>query len=203
MKLKSKHSYLIISILTIGMAVLISLVFRTEACIRITGMVLQLLGVYSVIVGIDKTRELFGEPSFYTISRDWLLSLIRKRKKSNLTASASLKMDSNLSAHLSLRHSSMGLKTTLKERVLSLEKNIKYIDEDIKYLQEKVKNQNAELLKTINNKSETNQKEIDKINQKLMESATGGIHISALGASWLFFGVILSSLSNEIACLLN
>jgi hypothetical protein len=52
-------------------------------------------------------------------------------------------------------------------------------------------------------KSESIQKEIIEINKKLKESLTGGMHISALGASWLFFGVVISSLAPELADWVN
>jgi hypothetical protein len=37
----------------------------------------------------------------------------------------------------------------------------------------------------------------------LEASGTGGVHISAIGASWLFVGVILSTAAIEIAELLK
>lgn len=200
MKLKTKHPYLLISILTIGIAVFISLVlFPTEPCIRITGMVLQLLGVGSVIVGIAETRQLFGEPSFYTITRNWFLSLIRKR---NITLQANSIYSGNptiSNARLSQRNSTVGDNPTIEEKVLSLEKNISFINVDLKNLQEEIDVQSSEIHKRINEKSESIQKEVAEINARLKESATGGIHISAIGASWLFFGVILSSLAPELA----
>jgi hypothetical protein len=39
--------------------------------------------------------------------------------------------------------------------------------------------------------------------KKLEATGTGGIHISAIGASWLFVGVILSTAAVEIVQWLN
>ena len=41
------------------------------------------------------------------------------------------------------------------------------------------------------------------IREKLEATGTGGVHISAIGASWLFVGVILSTASVEIAALID
>jgi hypothetical protein len=37
------------------------------------------------------------------------------------------------------------------------------------------------------------------IREQLEATATGGIHISAMGTAWLFFGIILSTASQEIS----
>jgi hypothetical protein len=199
MKLKTKHPYLLISILTIGIAVFISLVlFPTEPCIRITGMVLQLLGVGSVIVGIAETRQLFGEPSFYSIAKNRVLSLLHKRNIIIHTKTGNINFTSS-SPRISQRNSPVGDNPTIKERVYSIEKNISLINTDLKNLQEEMDILSSEIHKRINEKTESIQNEITEIDQKLKESATGGIHISALGASWLFLGVVLSSLAPEIA----
>jgi hypothetical protein len=54
-------------------------------------------------------------------------------------------------------------------------------------------------------KSERQSREGDdqSIRAKLETTATGGIHISAIGTVWLFVGVILSTAAVEISCLLK
>jgi hypothetical protein len=47
------------------------------------------------------------------------------------------------------------------------------------------------------------QSEDNEIHKKLEATGTGGVHISAIGASWLFVGVILSTAAVEIAELLK
>ena len=44
----------------------------------------------------------------------------------------------------------------------------------------------------------TRQSEDSIILQKLEATGTGGVHISAIGAAWLFVGVILSTAGLEI-----
>jgi len=43
-----------------------------EPVIRLTGLVLQLLGIGTVIWGISETRALFGHPSFAKKAKSWL-----------------------------------------------------------------------------------------------------------------------------------
>ena len=54
----------------------------------------------------------------------------------------------------------------------------------------------AEALK---NEEKTRQVEDNALHKKLEATGTGGVHISAIGASWLFVGVALSTASVEIA----
>lgn len=203
MNLKIKNPFLWTSILTNGGALLISLfIFQTEPCIRIFGMGLQLLGVISIIWGISETRELFGEPSFFRIIKNKVVSMLSKRNITIHPDSGHIKMTGN-SPRISQRNSPFGNNPTLKERVLSLEKNIYFINDDIKKLQEEMDIQGSDIHKRINDKTKLLQTEIEQINKKLKESATGGIHISALGAIWFFIGILLSSLAPELAKWLN
>jgi hypothetical protein len=43
-----------------------------ESVIRLTGLVLQVLGIGTVIWGISETRALFGRPSFAAKTKSWL-----------------------------------------------------------------------------------------------------------------------------------
>ena len=201
MKLKIKHPFLLTFILTIGIALLIVIFFRTEPCIRITGMVLQLCGVGSVIWGISETRELFGEPSIFGILKSKIKSIFKRTVHLGVAH-----LNSHGHASDNIRASQrrpFGVNQSLEERIKTLEKNFEFIDSDIKDIQEEMDKQKSEIYRRINEERERNQIDINSIHEKLKESATGGIHISALGASWLFFGVILSSVAPELSRLLN
>jgi len=50
---------------------------------------------------------------------------------------------------------------------------------------------------------QSRQAEDSTIREKLEVTGTGGVHISVIGASWLFVGVILSTAAIEIAELLK
>jgi len=58
----------------------------------------------------------------------------------------------------------------------------------------------AEALK---NEEQQRQAEDNSIRAKLEATGTGGVHISAIGVSWLFVGVVLSTAGVEIAELLK
>ena len=65
--------YAWLSATVICVALVISLrPHMTESVIRLTGLVLQLLGISTVIWGISETRALFGHPSFASKAKAWL-----------------------------------------------------------------------------------------------------------------------------------
>ena len=51
----------------------------------------------------------------------------------------------------------------------------------------------------LRDEQQTRQTEDQAILKKLEATGTGGVHISAIGASWLFVGVVLSTAGIEIA----
>ena len=62
-----------LAVVVIGFALVVSLRPNTpEPVIRLTGLVLQLLGIATVIWGISETRALFGHPSLRSKAKAWL-----------------------------------------------------------------------------------------------------------------------------------
>ena len=55
----------------------------------------------------------------------------------------------------------------------------------------------------LKNEAEARKSEDDAIRKQLEATGTGGVHISAIGASWLFVGVVLSTAAVEISKCLN
>jgi hypothetical protein len=68
---EARHAWL--SVAVIAVALVVSLRPHTaEPVIRLTGLVLQLMGIATVIWGISETRTLFGHPSLMRKAKVWL-----------------------------------------------------------------------------------------------------------------------------------
>jgi hypothetical protein len=89
---------------------------------------------------------------------------------------------------------------TIEARVEALEKNLISMHERIK---EQMAEEVSKITDSLKREEQTRQAEDTTIRETLKTTATGGVHISAIGASWLFLGVILSTASIEIAKLLK
>lgn len=174
----------------------------SEPEIRITGLVLQLLGIGTVAWGIRETRALFGHLSLFTLSRNWLSRFPAYGGRivsgsANITLSgATVHGRGDVSANA-------GPGATVEARVETLERNVKYIHERIDQTQGEMDQKFQMQAQVLEEEQQTRTKGDQEIRAKLEATETGGLHISAMGALWLFVGVTLSTAAPEIARCLN
>jgi hypothetical protein len=93
--------------------------------------------------------------------------------------------------------------STLDARVEALEKNVVAIHERITQTQHEMDGEFRRVTEAIEGEKHLRKSEDLAIREKLEATSTGGVHISAIGALWLFVGVTLSTAAPEIAALLR
>ena len=98
---------------------------------------------------------------------------------------------------------SLVVRTTIESLAEALEKNVTSIHERITQAQNEIDGEFRKAADALKNESQLRVTEDNLIREKLVATGTGGVHISAIGASWLFVGVILSTAAIEIADLLK
>lgn len=188
----------------IGVALVVSLRPHTpESVIRLTGLVLQVLGIGTVIWGISETRALFGYPSFTAKAKSWLERFPLMRRNIVLGAGAGSLGIVTGKARAHSTHRPAGPNPTTEERLESLERNIVLIHERISSTEREMDKEFRKTVEAIKTEEQARQTEDNDIRTKLEATGTGGVHISAIGASWLFVGVVLSTAGVEIAELLK
>jgi hypothetical protein len=92
---------------------------------------------------------------------------------------------------------------TIEARIESLERNIVLIHARITGTEKEMDEEFKKLSDALKSEEQARQSEDNDIHNKLETTSTGGVHISAIGALWLFVGVILSTAAVEIAELLQ
>jgi hypothetical protein len=196
--------YAWLSLAVIGGALLVSLRphHTSEPIIRLTGLVLQLLGIGTVIWGISETRALFGHPSLTSKARAWLGRFPLWRRNVVIAAIGSIESTDVAKARGYGTHGP-GINPTIETRVSALEKNITAIHERISTTQKEMDEEYQKTADALKREEQSRVAEDATIREKLEATGTGGVHISLIGASWLFVGVILSTASVEIAILLK
>jgi len=198
---EARHAWLAISV--IFAALLISLRPHTiEPVIRLTGLVLQLLGIGTVIWGISETRALFGHPSFASKTRAWLGRFPLLQRNVLISVGGAILGIAGGKARAYGTHGA-GVNPTIETRVEALEKNITSIHERITQAQNEMDAEFKKAENALKHEEQVRQLEDNEIRKKLEATGTGGVHISAIGAAWLFVGVILSTTAIEIAELLK
>jgi hypothetical protein len=174
----------------------------SERVIRLTGGVLQLFGIGTVILGIRDTRALFGHPSLTSKVKAWLGRFpLRRRRAIALAGSATM---SALVGHARVHGMhGPGPNPTTESRLDALEKNVTAIHERITQTQQEMDGVMSKSAASLQREEQARATEDSAIRERLTATGTGGLYISAIGAAWLFVGVILSTASAEIAAVIK
>ncbi len=175
----------------------------SEPVIRQTGLVLQLFGICTIIWGISETRALFGHPSFAAKAKSWLgRSPFFNKNIASSTTGCSMAISTG-KVRPFVTHRPTDPNPTLEARVDAIEKDVIFINERIKSTNKEMDEGFHKVTEALKSEEQARQTEDSFIRGKLEATGTGGVHISAIGASWLFVGVILSTAGIEIEKLLR
>ena len=191
--------YFCLSLLVVVVPVFFGLRYGAdEAAIRITGMALQLLGILTVAWGIHTTRKEFGHPSIFTV---WYQRLSRfpsfRKRVVTVTGHITLPgMTVSGRGHASV---SAGPGATIEARVQALEENLQIVHDRVSQTQNEMDHAFRKHSEALKQEEQVRDKEDQNIRAKLEATETGGLHISAMGAFWLFVGVIMSTVPVELA----
>ncbi len=198
---EARHAWLAAAVICVALVISLR-PHTTEPVIRLTGLVLQLLGICTVIWGISETRALFGHASLRSKARAWLgrFPLLRR----NVVVAAG---DVVLAAAVGKgrAHVTYGPEAnpTIEARLEALEKNVTSIHEHISQTQKEMDEEFQKTAGALKREEQSRRADDRAIRHKLEATGTGGVHISAIGALWLFGGVILSTAAKELAELLK
>ncbi|MDR3574079.1 MAG: hypothetical protein P4L50_09465 [Anaerolineaceae bacterium] len=175
---------------------------QSEFIIRFTGLILQLLGLGTVIWGISETRALFGLPSFKSQTKDWFTRFPLLHRQFVLEAGFGSYVMSSGKVRMRVIHN-LGPNPTIKKRLEVLEKDIASIYERIDQIQDETDKEFVKGFDQLKQEELSRQGEDSAIREKLEATGTGGVHISLIGAFLIGFGLTLSTLSIEIAKLIK
>jgi hypothetical protein len=194
----AEWKYLWIALAVNAIALVVALRPGTgEPVIRLTGLVLQLLGIATVIWGISETRAFFGHPSVGSMAKAWL-QRYPLRGRTIVVSGISLSAGTALASGRAHATHGAGPTPTTDTRLDALEKNITSIHDRITATERDLEMKLTKAAVALDAEVRTRAAEDVSICKKLETVGTGGVHISAIGASWLFVGVILSTAALEI-----
>jgi len=88
---------------------------------------------------------------------------------------------------------------SIDDRIANIEKGIEILQERIKNTEQQIDREKRALEDAIKMEKRSREGADSELLKKLEVASTGGIYISAIGALWLFVGVVLSSASPEIS----
>jgi len=170
----------------------------TEPKIRITGLVLQVLGILTVVWGISETRRLYGLPSIASKVAAFFEAFPLRRRSVVVAAGGGSIRISGGKARAYGTHGP-GENPTVDSRLAALERNIASIHERITSVERDIEDEVRKAADALATEARARETEDRSIRERLETTSTGGIHISAIGTVWLLFGVLMSTASVELA----
>lgn len=187
-----------------AIAVLIGCIAVTGACgwsekaFRLSGMFLQLGGVLTVVWGILKTRADFGQPTVRSQFNRWLKEFPSFHPR-EITASMNGTFPGFFGeAYASVTHGPSA-DQTVEGRLAHLEKIVKELDiaqgkTHTAVLQAEKKAQQA-----LDEQARQFAGLLADVSKKIETTATGGVHVSAVGVVLLFVGTIFGGAATELS----
>ena len=195
------HVWLALAVTGIALAVSLRPPVQ-EPTVRLTGLVLQVLGIGTVAWGISETRRLYGHKPLFTVAANW----VKRFPLFNRTYVGRVANAESATAADSVR----GYMTHGTPQGASVEEQLEAVRKNIHALHSRIDAAQSESGRQVSLVRESVERETaervrsDAETRSLLEStATGGVHISAIGALWLFVGVVLSTAGLEITAMLT
>jgi hypothetical protein len=174
----------------------------TERSIRLTGLALQLAGIVTVAWGILSTRAFFGlPPARNAVLSWWRRRPFRKIHHASGTLSAGYAVVSATGAGYASYKIDPGL--PVPEALQIIQKNIELVHQRVSELQAETLERHKNLQSAVNEHTDRIAKVRDELSNQVRTFGTSGLHISAIGAVWLFAGAVMGAASPELQRLLQ
>ena len=171
--------------------------------LQIAGAVLELAGIFTVALGISRTRTRFGRPS---MAQQSLASMRRfaarfRRKKQNVvvgvgSARATMKGDR---AYGTALHGSFPEDVTLEDRIERLRATMNRQSESLTRLERTIDDEREERQKTQEEADRQRAELATRLEGIIEDLAVGSLRLETLGVFALALGVICSTLGNLIS----
>jgi hypothetical protein len=172
--------------------------WQTEPRIRITGLLLQLLGLATVVWGIRQTGEFFGHPTLRQALAAWILRFPSYHGK---VVSGTAHMSGGFATVSGRGSARVSAKegASPEERIDALEKNLGYLSRELDHTQQTLDETKRALAAAIKTESSERRTALEAVHRKLETAQTGGLYIAASGTLFLVVGVIMSTASLELS----
>jgi len=170
--------------------------FQTEQAVRLSGLLLQLLGIAAAAIGIRDTRRMFGRPSFLQHIRLWLKAIPGlKPRVASLSGSSSLSMSCSATVR---GWRGPGPDPTLESRLSAAETNLLELYQRANAAESAFDAHVRASTQSLKEESHERKEADRQLHLKIEAASADGLHLAAVGVVWLACGVVLSTAPNEL-----
>lgn len=172
-----------------------------EDKLRYAGGILQLLGVYTVLVGISEKRKLFQLQSILREQASFMKSIgyalgLRSPRTASLTETLPA-MTSSIFGGPGITKPRPG--DSDQERIRLLEQNQDALSVNITGLHTRIGNEARALSTSIGTERTERDPQVSQLDLKVQKALIGGINVDIAGVLWLLVGIVLATYPQEIA----
>lgn len=191
-----RYAYLAVVYVLFG----VSIVYcfgASESSIRLVGGGLQILGIGTVVWGISVTRKQFGHQPVYVWFYHWLLRCPLVRRTVHIRVNGvmpGLLMSSRLTQVFTPNPNA-----SIEERLSAIEQGMDKVQKRIGVAETQIDQEIRDTHGKIAVEARARESGDRQMMSALESASTGGVHVSAVGALWLFAGVVLSTASPELS----
>lgn len=168
-----------------------------ETRFRLTGLFLELSGIFSVVYGLNKTLKLHLGKNLLNIILEWFKRFPKFRDKPHI-------VETSINSMLDVFVSSSSTKipapnSSIEIRVAFLEEHMNRVESQVQGNKTHSENELKKLSDALN--AERNERESgdNQVKQDIKESAVGDVYIELMGIIWLFIGAFFATASTELA----
>ncbi|WP_456983541.1 hypothetical protein [Luteimonas sp. A478] len=170
--------------------------WETERSVRLSGLLLQLLGIAAAATGIRDTRRMFGKPSFLEHMRAWLKTILRlKPSIVSMSASGTISMSGSAKAYV---WRGAGADPTLESRLSAAEANLEELYKRANAAESAFDTHVRDAERQLREESHSRAEADRQLHLKIDAASTDGLHLAAVGVVWLACGVIMSTAPSEL-----
>jgi len=173
----------------------------TEKAIRMSGLLLQLGGIITVVWGVVSTRQFFGLPRVRTVLASWWNRAPFKPR--NIVAGVGglrVGVFGEGEAHTRVP---VDYSAPIDAQIRALEKNVSLIHDRISATHADARKRHEELKGRLTDHAAQLAEVRTTLSSELRRFGTSGLPISAIGAAWLFLGSTMGTASQELAAWLR
>lgn len=154
------------------------------------GILLQMLGIFTAVLGLEERRRAFGGRGFLQWGKEKLRKICGRPKSVRITPNPAT---STASAGNVRVVTGLPQNAKLEEKIEVLQKNINEQDKKISDLDSKTQNLITQTKKDLQHEVNQSRNEIQKIHSFVEKVETGGIHVEIAGLIWLGAGLLCSA----------
>lgn len=175
--------------------------FPSEPGVRLAGLGLELCGLLLTVHGLDHTRRFFGQPSLIAVLQKWA-SERRKLRTTTLGTAWAIGRASGSGTAPAVSATTVNPNDPVEKQIETLTENLLRQQRDISSAQSELAALSQKVTEGLQKESAARSVVAANLEEKLERSLTDGIYEALVGLVWILCGTILSTMSQEISCLL-